>query len=201
MKSFTIITALALPLLLISCKKEDSGSSTSTKDIEGTWKFVSISGISENTNSYQQLGSSFVIYTLYTYASTAASGTIVITPTNFNGQNIAYSASGQATTKMYEDGQLQMDYTSETPFSAPASNPTSTYKKIGSDSLAITGGTVVNVSSGTTTALTPAGYKYKIEGDKLTLNMNLVQNNTTIQSGLSVNQKINAKATMILQKQ
>lgn len=201
MKSITLLAAFALPFVFISCTKDNSASSTSTKDIEGTWAFVSVSGLSETATTTQQAGSTVSATSSYNYASTSASGTYLITATNFNGQNIAYSATGPLTTKVYMDGALIQDYTTTSPFTAPVSSPVATYKKVGADSIAITGGTFVNVSSGNTIALTPLGYKYKIEGNKLTLNLNLVQNSTTVQSGVPVTQKINVKATVILQKQ
>lgn len=201
MKSITLFAAFVLPFLFVSCTKDNSASSSSTKDIEGTWNLVSISGISDVSSTTQQGGSTIMATTSYNYASTSASGKYVITATEMNGQNVTYSASGPLTTKVYMDGTLMQDYSNITPFTAPVSSPVANYKKVGTDSIFVTGGTFVNVSSGSTTAVTPVGYRYKIEGTKLTMTMNLVQNSTTVQSGISVTQKINAKATVILQKQ
>lgn len=200
MKKNLILAATLLFLLILSSCKKDSSASNSQDNLQGSWKLVSISGVSEVTDNYQEFGSTYKDIATYTYSSTSVSGTYEITATNFNGQGIAYTTTGTIAFKGYEDGALYMNFTQSSPATIPASNSTSVYKKVGTDSLYFSSGSLINISSGTSSPVTPGGLKYKLEGNKLTINTGGSEKSTVSQNGVTVNRTLNATATIILQK-
>jgi len=194
-----LAAALFFSLILSSCKK-DTNSGGTQNSIQGNWKLISVSGISQVTDTYQQYGSAYKNISNYTYSSSTASGSYNITSTNFDGQSIAYNTTGTLTMKIYQDNNLLLDNSQSSQAAITATNSTSTYKKIGTDSLYFVSGSLINVSTGTSSSMTPAGMKYKIEGTKLTLSMDQTQSSIITQSGVSVNRLMHATATVTLQQ-
>jgi hypothetical protein len=200
MKKILILAVPVLFLLILSSCKKESSSSNSQDNLQGSWKLVSISGISEVTDNYQEFGSTFKDIATYTYSSTSVSGTYEITATHFNGKGIAYNTTGNISFKGYENGVLYINFTQPSPASIPASNSTSVYKKVGTDSLYFSSGSLINISSGTSSPVTPGGLKYKLEGTKLTINTGGSEKSTVSENGVTINRTLNATATIILQK-
>jgi hypothetical protein len=196
-----------LVVVLSSCSKEESFSAngntpgSGSTGILGTWKLISISGSSAVKDSFDMAGIKYVGTSLYSYTSTTASGTYTITATDFIGKDIAYKADGKLVMDIYMDGQLLTHIDTITPIDIPPTNATAPYIKQGSDSLYFTGGGMFSMQGGTSTTVVPGGLKYKLEGNKLTLTMKQVSNETIVENGVSIIRKLNAAATVVLQKQ
>lgn len=212
LKSVTLFALVAF--LFTSCSKEESidtggigtpgtggSGSGSTTDIKGTWKLISMSGSSAVKDSFDMAGLKYVGTSLYTYASTSASGTYTITATDFIGKDITYKANGRLITDIFMDGQLITHIDTTAPIEIPLTNSASPYTKHGSDSLYFVGGGMFSMQGNGTTTVVPGGLKYKIEGNKMTLTMKQVSNETVTENGISVIRKMDVSASVILQKQ
>ena len=199
---------LLLITLISSCTKEksiDTGGTTpgsgSGADIRGDWRLISIAGSSNVKDSFDLGGMKYVGISLYSYTSKTASGTYTITATDFIGKNITYSVDGKLVMDVYLDGQLLNHIDTITTATVPNTNSSAPYTKQGSDSLYFTSGGVISVQGSPTNAVVPGGLKYKLEGNKLTLTMKQTQNETIVENGVSIIRKLNASATIVLQKQ
>ncbi len=197
-----------IAIIANSCSKEKSidtnGSNPSSgtgADIRGDWRLVSIAGSSTVKDSFDLGGMKYVGNSIYSYTSKSASGTYTITATEFIGKNIAYDADGKLMMDVYLDGQLINRIDTITPVTVPPTNSSAPYIKQGADSLFFTGGGVITVQGSPTSAVVPGGLKYKLEGNKLTLTMNQVTNETVVENGVSIVRKLNASANIVLQKQ
>lgn len=207
MKLLKLFPLFSILLLLISsCSKEKSIDSNGTTpgasaDIRGDWRLISIAGSSNVKDSFDLGGTKYVGISLYSYASKTASGTYTITATDFIGKNITYTVDGKLVMDVYLDGQLLSHIDTITPATIPPTNSSAPYTKQGTDSLYFTSGGVIAVQGSPTSAVVPGGLKYKLEGNKLTLTMNQVTNETIIENGVSIVRKLNASANVVLQKQ
>jgi hypothetical protein len=197
-KTFLFVTLSSL--FLFSCKKNDTNALQDP--LVGNWKFMSIAGTTQSTESYRLGTVNVREVTTLPYTSTAASGIYKITADQFNGEAIAYSIFGRAKFEIYENNILEDSLSIDFPYSLPASNSSSKYKKAGTDSLTFESGGIVSVSNGGTPQSTSGGgCKYKIEGNKLTLTVNGTQTTTEVQSGTTVTTVLKSNAVMVLQKQ
>lgn len=208
MKLLKIVPIFLLFIVLLSsCSKEESFSAngntptSGSSDIQGIWKLISISGSSAVKDSFDMAGFKYVGTSLYSYASTSAAGTYTITATDFIGKGVTYKANGKLVMDIYMDGQLLSHLDTITPIEVPPTDATAPYTKQGSDSLYFTGGGMFSMQGSATTTVVPGGLKYKLEGNKLTLTMKQVSNETIFENGVSIIRKLNASATVVLQKQ
>jgi hypothetical protein len=160
-----------------------------------------MSGSSAVKDSFDMAGLKYVGTSLYTYASTSASGTYTITATDFVGKDITYKATGKLIMDVYMDGQLLTHVDTTSPIEIPLTNSASPYIKQGSDSIYFVGGGMFSMQGNGTTTVVPGGVKYKIEGNKMTLTMKQVSNETVTENGISVIRKMDASASVVLQKQ
>ena len=207
MKLLKIAPLLLLLITLItSCTKEKStelngntpGSTTS--DLRGDWKLVSISGVSTVRDTFNALGSQAVIISKYTYASTSAAGSYTITNTDFISKGITYDFDGKLVYTAYEDGLLILNDSMDASSTIPPTNGTAPYKLQGTDSLYFTSGGILSIQGSNTTNVKPAGCKYKLEGNKLTLTMKMQMSESIVQNGITGRRKLMADAIVVLQK-
>jgi hypothetical protein len=199
-------------LVLVSCSKEKSidtpentpGSGNGNavgKTEKGTWKFVSMRGITLETIEFSQFGDAKKLVSTSDYTSTNNTGTVKFDGSTMSGIGLTYSIDGVAKTYIYTNGTL--DDSLELPFGAivPPTNSTANYKKIGSDSIYVQSGAFTNVGTGGTTQASSGGYKLAWDGDKMTMTAKATLSKIDLSTGIS--QKITQHATQIitLQKQ
>lgn len=212
LKPITLLTLLSF--FILSCSKEKSidtggtgtpstggGGGGSSTDIKGTWKLISMTGSSAVKDSFDMAGFKYVGTSLYSYTSLSASGTYTITATDFIGKDVTYKANGRLIMDIYMDGQLLTHMDTITPFEIPLTNSASAYTKHGSDSLYFIGGGMFSMQGNDTTTVVPGGLKYKIEGNKMTLTMKQVSKETISENGVSIIRKMDASASVVLQRQ
>lgn len=199
-------------LVLVSCSKEKSidttentpGTGTGSavgKTEKGTWKWLSMRGITSETIEYSEFGDAIKTVTTSDYTSDNNSGTLKFDGSTMAGTGITYSVDAIAKAYMYTNGALEDSL--EFPFGGtiPATNTTASYKKIGSDSIYVQSGAFTTVGSGGTTASNSGGYKLTWDGDKMIMTAKFSQSKIDVSTG--VTQKITIHATQIitLQKQ
>ena len=191
LRNFTPILAVII-LAATSCKKE--GSENSSSLLSGNWKFVSANGSTTVTNSVNFGGDVFKTEGISTFTSSNPKGTYTMTATQITGNGIGYDFTGTSTSKVYENNVLQNQVTTPMNGTIPPINTSSTYKLVGTDSLYFE-----TKAPGTANA---GGCKFKLEGTKLTLFMNINTKSFTDIGGATVSaDNIRVNTTIILQKQ
>ena len=208
MKILRSLTILALAIFLFtSCTKEESidtggtgtpgtggSGSGSGSGIQGNWKFVSATGSTAISNSVNIGSDVLKTEAISNFTSSNPKGTYSISATNITGNGIGYDHTGTSSTKVYENGVLQNEITLPASGTVPPTNTSSSYKLIGTDSLYFETSAPGTANSG--------GCKFKLEGTKLTLFMNINTKSLTDLGGTIVSaDNIHVNTTIILQKQ
>ena len=196
MKSATTLLAVVLLLALVSCSKDGTNAGS---DITGNYKYVSTQV--KTTSTVQSISGSYIAKTVTTseYTTQNNTGTVTIDASKFITSNIAYFINSTAKSTVYENGAVTDTFSFPFQFTLPASSGTSTYKRVGTDSLYFTAGSVLN--GGSTTTSQPGGAKIKFENGKLLLYNSAVQSNTTTNQGETVISVGTVVAVTTMQKQ
>ncbi len=168
----------------------------------GRWKLISTGGTTIASSEIDVLGDKLLAENTLIYTSSNAIGFYDITSTEFKGNGIGYDFSGRLILKVYENGVLINETPSLIPSSTiPASNPTSKYKLVGADSIYFEGSTGAVQFQAGGTATVPAGCRYKIEGNRLTMRMKYSASYTSSNSGITSLDKQWADVEVILERQ
>ncbi len=200
---------LRLPALLpalilftaVSCSNEKSvdtgngGNGGSQANLQGTWKFVSLSGTLTEIAAYNLGSDDFKIENFFTLSSKNPVGVYKITATNFNGEGIGYDFTGLSNIKSYQNGVLQSDNTIPFNENVPATNTFSTYKLIGSDSIYFETGAPGDPNGDA------GGCRYKLEGKKLSLFQKSDTSVVSDQGGITLKETQKVNFTLVLEKQ
>jgi hypothetical protein len=190
-KNLTLVLAVII-IAATSCKKE--GSETSSSQLSGNWKFVSATGSTTITNSVNFGGDVLKTEGISNFTSSNPKGTYNMTATQITGNGIGYDFTGTSITKVYENNVLQNQVSMPMNGTISPINTSSTYKLIGTDSLYFETEAPGTANSG--------GCKFKLEGTKLTLFMNInTKSFTDIGGGTVSADNIHVNSTIILQKQ
>src|SRR5690349_15926965 len=88
--------------LFISCQKENSN--PSTKDITGTYTFVSMDVTTESSQEYTDASGNQKTVTTSAYTTEDNTGTVTIDATTMTTTNIAYSVNTTIKTDFYMNG-------------------------------------------------------------------------------------------------
>jgi hypothetical protein len=184
---------------MVSCQKEKSIDSLDGSDgfaEVGSWKLLSMRGITSHTVEYNDGVDDVKTVTTSDYTTINNAGTIKFDGKTMTGTGLTYSVDAIAKTYFYTNGLL--DDSLELPFAAtiPPTNSTASYKKIGSDSIYVQSGAFTNVGSGGTTQASSGGYKLAFDGDKMT--MTAVANQSRIDLSTGISQKVTIYAMQIL---
>lgn len=207
MKKILLFILPILTLLsIVSCQKElndptvtagiygpggSGGGGTGSSTITGTWKFVSMTAITQSIAQTSGGGIVFKTITNSDYTSTNNTGTMVITSNTMTGNGIGYAVSDTAFALSYENGVL-IDTTSQLfNITVPPTNSSATYKQINQDSIYIN---PTATSIGT-------GYHIALNGNILTMTASVVRDTTINVSGVLASQHESATAITTLQRQ
>jgi hypothetical protein len=198
---FTFAVTGLILLSIVSCKKDNSNSNSgNTKALEGNWTFVSMSAKTQSTQSYTQSGTAYKTVTLSNYTTTNNAGVVNFSADSMVATGLTYSVATMAEAYDYVSGQLVDSIASPFNFSLPATNSSSKYQSIGTDSLYFPGGGFLGVAGGAQQTV-GSGAKYVISGNTLTMTTNPTQAYTQTLSGISVTVTDQATVTTILSKQ
>jgi hypothetical protein len=211
---FLLICSIVLSL--VACQKEQSidtlgstpgsggstggGGNTSGKTEVGTWKFLSMRGITSSIVEFNDGVDNIKSVTLSDYTTINNTGTLKFDGSTMTSNGIGYSVDFIAKGYFYTNGTL--DDSLEVPFSftAPPTSATASYKKIGSDSIYVQSG-MFTTGSGGTSQSSAGGYKLKFDGDKMTMTGVVSQSKLDLSSGVSQRTTNRAEQILSFQKQ
>lgn len=191
---------LLLITLISSCTKEKSidsgsGSNSGQASLQGTWKFISLTGKDSTTLIFRDAGNELRYETLIALTSANPKGNYRFLGTTLTAEGVGYDYISSITEKEYENDIFQSE--SVTPLSgtlAPQSG-SSQYKLVGTDSMYLANNMLGGMSSA------PGGLKYKLEGTKLSLLIKDSYADSIVENGVTIIEKTNTTVTVVLQKQ
>jgi hypothetical protein len=177
----------------------NGGGSSNGSEI-GTWKFINMNAKTTAIIEVSGMGMSNKTVTVSDYTTENNAGTCKFDGTNMVSTGLEYTVDGIAKAYLYINGTLDDEI--ELPFNevVPPTSSTATYKKIGTDSIYVTGGTFQTPNGGTQQG-SSGGYKLKWDGDKMTLTGNYSQNSTQLSQGVTQKTYQSAITVITLQKQ
>jgi hypothetical protein len=197
---------ICLCIAFFSCQKEVSfenntgGSSGGTSaGLVGVWKLSSLHAETLADNETNDLGTIDRSVTKSVYDTKQNTGTISFTPDlKAITTNFGYSIDTVGIVYYYENNVLQdsLDFPFMMPFSS--STGTSGYNLVGADSIYFTAGSL-SIGTGTT-ATQPAGLKYKLEGNKLTMSFKASRDTSFVESGLNIRSRMESNGFFTLVK-
>lgn len=198
MKKFTLaFSTLLVSIAFVSCSKE-AEQPTAKTDITGTWKFISLAG---KTNTTMQVSDGTeVVKTITTsdYVSQKNTGTLNFEEAKMSANNLSYYINTIAHATFYHNGTSE-NISSPFEFTIPAYNATTTYKRIGEDSIYFDSGSMF--MDGMTTQSKAGGAKFRIENDKMYLVHLINESTTEKEEGVTSASTVQAAMTITLQKQ
>lgn len=204
---FLLLGSIVL-LALVSCGKEKSidtlgGSNNagSTGSEIGTWKVVSMRGITSSTVDINDGTDDVTTVTTSDYTTDNNGGTIKFDGSTMTGTGITYSVDAIAHTYFYTNGVK--DDSLDFPFSAsiPPTNTSATYKKVAADSIYVNSGVFTSVGTNGQTQSAGGGYKLAFNGDKMTMKATADQSKVELNSGVTQKTFNHAEQILTLQKQ
>jgi len=176
----------ALTSTLVSCSKDDENNTATS--LEGEYAMISLKADTYASSVSKMPGSDEVDSSIVTssYESTKTEGTVTIDPKNFVSKKLGYTVSGRATGLIYVDGELMGESNQPFDFTIPASDGSSPYKLVGTDSIYFSGGFISSPVYGQEPVPSMAsGVKYKWAGDTLILTTAVRVKDTDTQDGVT----------------
>ena len=215
---FIIICSLVLTLA--SCGKEKSvdtlghtpggtngngngngndGGSSNGSEI-GTWKFIDLKAKTTSIIEMSGFGMLTKTETISDYTTENNAGTCVFDGSTMTGTGMEYTVNAMAKTYIYEGGTLEDSIDLPINYIAPPTNSSSTYKKFGTDSIYVTGGTLQTPNG--TQQSNAVGFKLRWYGDdKMTLTGRFSQSTTQLTQGVTQKTSSNLYLVYTFQKQ
>ena len=207
MKSRRFLTlTLATLITLVSCQKqielEDApATGGNNNSLEGEYTLVDIRVQATSTSTFNEGGVQTKSITITDYTTKNNQGNFTVNASQFITTNMSYSVDTTVKAYFYLDG-IFLDSV-EAPFAVdiPATNSTSSYTKVGTDSLTFQSGFVTG-PSGTGIPMDPgsSGAKYSWSGDILLLSSNFAITKSQELSGVTVNITYTGRQTTRLKK-
>jgi hypothetical protein len=188
------ITSVLILIVLVSCKKEVSNQNA---NIEGNYKFVSLTAHSIATTRTSGTADNYEATTYTNYITQNNTGTVKIDGSTITTQNIAYSVDTTMISYINDNGTKD---TVLFPFvvTMPPSSGTTNYKTITADSIYCPSGSIF--MNGTAQASVPTGVKVKTDGNKLYMTFHGNQTNTQTAQGETIYIYDDMTSTITLQK-
>lgn len=184
-----------------------SGSDTTTTatSLIGTWNFTGMQSKLVSDMNVTASGISTRAVTTTEYTTTGNSGTLTFTSDKATTKDFAYTVNSTSKVKVYMSGVLFQETSMPFSYSTGNTNGSSNYKAIGSDSIYMPAGGLVSMPDNSgyngTMPTIAAGYKYKIEGKKLTMTLNTnVVPSYPAQQGMTMTGNSAINMTMTFQK-
>ena len=217
MKNFTPFLIGSILLTLVACQKEQSvdtlngapgtggstggGSTNGSNSEKGTWKVISMHGITSSTAEYTLSGENIKSVTLSDFTTIDNGGTVKFDGSTMTGTGVTYSVDDSYTGYFYTNNVL--DDTLEMPlqYTIPPTNSTASYKKIKSDSIYVQSGAFTIVGSSGATPSSAGGYKLAWNGDQMTMTAVFDDSQIQFTQGVSVKMSQHAVQILTLQKQ
>ncbi len=195
--SFSLLS-FAVILLMVSCKKD--GSSTSSS-ISGTYKFVSIQANTQSTVQYFDGSDYYKTITNSTYTSTKNGGTVAFSGSTVTGTGLTYTISDTAMGYYYINNVLTDSIPFPMDLTIPPTSSVSNYQVIGQDSIYFSGGSFLGGSGMGNTPSVPSGGKFTLSNGTLSITLNAVRDTTISNAGIPMQEHQVVNVKTIMQKQ
>lgn len=198
-----VVSIVLMCVFFNSCQKEVTGElptepETPTGDIMGNYKFVSLTQTSNVTQQVKNGTDIEQVVTVATFTSTNNTGTLRINSHTMSTTNIAYTANMLARVYRYSNGALLDSTDMPFQFNMPSSSSTTSYKRIGTDSVYFSSGNIL--MSDVMQPTQPIGARLKVEGDKLYIMQNADLSTTQNTQGTTIITLSKATAVITLQR-
>ena len=207
MKKVKIAILIAfISLLFVACQKELTMDSSlglaggSTANLKGNWKFI---GMYSKTEAIIELSDGIDILKTITrseYYTRNNTGTLEIDGSKMISNNFGFEVDTVATGLIYENNVLIDSVIAPFNFVLPPANSVSPYTQVTADSIYFTGGQFSSIG-GTTPLNKPTGVKLKVQGDKLSMTINLSITDLQTSMGITQSKKEKVSTVLTYQKQ
>lgn len=212
-KIYTLLCAVSVSLLIVSCQKEvemsiDSSTGASTTggtstagstDISGTWKFVNIQAQTTAINEIIAGNDISKTVTTSNYTTINNGGTVTFASGTLTATGLTYEMNTIAKVSLYQNGAFVDSFSQAVTAVIPPYNATYGYKMIGADSIYFPAGSFS--MGGSTQATQPGGSKIKIEQNKLYMIQSATQTTRTTDQGQTIASTATVSATTTFQRQ
>lgn len=210
MRAKLVWTFIIISTITISCQKEASfdpnnsnggGGSTSGQSIIGNWKFIEFNAKTKSTGiATDPVLGNIKTVTVSDYTTKNNDGTLNIEASKLTATALTYSVNSVAKVYMYEDNVLvdSLDFPFQT--TMPPSTSTSTYTRVGVDSLYLNSGLFTTSATGSSTQTLGGGVKLKFDGNKMVWTSVYKNNSVQNINGVSVTKIDEATLTSTFQK-
>ncbi|OQP45250.1 hypothetical protein [Niastella populi] len=198
LKFTPFILLCSFVFILASCGKEKSvdtlgvtpggtngngndGGSSNGSEI-GTWKFIDLKAKNTSIIEMSGLGMSSKTETLNDYTTENNAGTCEFDGSTMTGTGLEFTVNTMTKTYIYNGGALEDSIELPMNYIAPPTNSSSTYKKFGTDSIYVNGGTLQTPNG--TQQSNGTGFKLRWYGDKMTLTGRFSQSSSQLIQGV-----------------
>jgi hypothetical protein len=212
-KLYSLLLFVVFVFVLASCQKDvsnenavtpppvggplptDTTPSTGTNTEVGNWKFISLSGKLGQTAEFSQLGGAAKAVSSGTFTSQNNGGTVTFDNSTMTANGITMAVNTTTQTNIYLNGTLVNSMQTPLNESFPPQSATSSYKKVGADSLYFADGGFLNALTGGLLPNTPTGCKLKFEGSLM--KMTVIVDTVTTQDFQGVPAKVHVRAELV----
>ncbi|HXS55554.1 MAG TPA: hypothetical protein VN726_05485 [Hanamia sp.] len=196
MKTNLLLMLSFLMILFASCSKDHKDATSSA--IQGTYKLKYITVKDNSTLSALNQKSVNVV----NYTTTNNGGTFVIDASNITTSGLTWEATDSVPTYTYYNNQLVDSTKSSFTIKYPATNSSTSYKLIGTDSIYLPqGGPASVILSGTGLPAGSYGGRYNLSGNVLTIIQSASKDSTFQSNGLSYTLSATEIASVVMEKQ
>ncbi|WP_207512585.1 hypothetical protein [Longitalea luteola] len=212
-KCYQLLLIVAVVIGMAACQKEvnenditNPGSGPAPADTipnapgnnseVGTWKFISVRGTGSQTATFSQSGASAKAVTSTDFTSGNNSGTITFDSFKMTATNIALSVNTTAKTLVYMNGVLFDSVQTPISQTVPPQSATSSYKKVGADSLHFQDGAFLDALTGGLLPNTPTGCKVAFEGTDI-MKLTIVFDTVTTQDYQGIPAKLTIHTVLV----
>jgi hypothetical protein len=195
MKTKTLSACLLIFCMIIfSCKKSNSSSSSQGNTITGNWYFVNEKVNTQSTVEYNSGGTDVKDVTTFNYVTTYDSGTVNISSNTMAFAGLTYYISGTAFDTTYENNVMTDTASAPVSYYVAPSSSSSSYTMVGTDSVYFAAGGFGTPPG--TTAGAPYGAKIAFLADTaMTLSSNFSKDSAGYLYGMPAT--FTSKATMV----
>jgi hypothetical protein len=211
MRTWRLLLIIAINIYITSCQKEVSGEGnpppaggplpadtvpSGTNTEVGTWKFVSLSGKLAQNAEFSQAGQAVKAVSSSNFTSQNNGGTVTFDNQKMTANGITMSVNTTAKTYVYV-GALLLD-SMQTPLnqSFPPQNATSSYSRVGADSLHFQDGGFLNALTGGLLPAIPTGCKLKFESSNI-MKMTTIYDTVTTQDFQGIPARVTLRAELV----
>jgi hypothetical protein len=168
----------------------------------GTWKFMSVKVTGSQTAEFTQSGAAVKAVMNTDFTTQNNSGTITFDSSKMTATNVTFTVNTSAKTLVYLNGVLYDSVPTPINETVPPQSATSSYQKIGADSLHFQDGGFLNVITGGLLPNAPTGCKVTFIGSNL-MRLTITYDTVTTQDYQGIPAKLTIRTVMVvnLQKQ